>query len=248
MHEPSPMWLQQTDLSQTQFPAWRKQVSDFDSNKDPGHVPPRTYPGYPTWPLFAPRFPSLFFLSAALLRRRSAPHLRTHLLSQKTLGRMLWHAHAAHPGHETGMGPTPSAGGLNALELYLIVLDPDSNQSTWLPGGVYHYDRMAHRLAQLSEGASRQIWQACVPAMQLRPGGSLLWVIVGDGARVTAKYGQRGLRFLLLEAGHLMQNLCLVSVAEKSCTVPLGGFFEDEIATHLQLLRSDHVLYIGLFG
>ncbi len=63
-----------------------------------------------------------------------------------------------------------------------------------------------------------------------------------------AKYAERGLRFLLLEAGHLMQNLCLLSASLGVVTVPLGGFFERGIARRLGLPAEDVVLYLGACG
>jgi len=79
-------------------------------------------------------------------------------------------------------------------------------------------------------------------------GGALLWILVGDGARVAAKYGDRGGRFLLLEAGHLMQNLCLLSASLGLATVPMGGALEPEVARALSLPASDAVLYVALCG
>ncbi|MFO0846553.1 MAG: nitroreductase family protein [Gemmataceae bacterium] len=76
----------------------------------------------------------------------------------------------------------------------------------------------------------------------------MLWVLVGDGERVRGKYGSRGGRFLLLEAGHLMQNLCLMSWRLGLATVPLGGFFEREVARAFTLPAGDTVLYLGLCG
>jgi SagB-type dehydrogenase family enzyme len=80
------------------------------------------------------------------------------------------------------------------------------------------------------------------------PGAPLLWLIVGDGARAGRKYGDRAARFLLLEAGHLMQNLCLLSTTLGLCTVPLGGFFEEELRRLLDLPGTDEVLYVGACG
>jgi nitroreductase len=76
----------------------------------------------------------------------------------------------------------------------------------------------------------------------------LLWLLVGDTRLMTLKYGERGERFLLLEAGHLMQNLCLVSTSLGHCTVPLGGFLERAIERELRLPEYDRVLYAGLCG
>ncbi len=84
--------------------------------------------------------------------------------------------------------------------------------------------------------------------MGLISGGALLWVLVGDGARVQAKYGGRGWRFLLLEAGHLMQNLCLLSASLGLITVALGGYFEQEVASAFGLPGTDLILYLGICG
>jgi len=137
----------------------------------------------------------------------------------------------------------PSAGGLQGLELCLVNL-----AAGWLPPGRYHYDRAGHHLSQLGAGADRRRWREVVPSLDLVEGGALLWVIVGDAARMERKYGERGLRFLLFEAGHLMQNLCLLSASMGLVTVPLGAFFERDVAAELALTATDLVLYVGLCG
>jgi SagB-type dehydrogenase family enzyme len=161
--------------------------------------------------------------------------------SRQALGQLLQAAHGITA--EASRGPVPSAGGLQGLELYLAPLAVG-----WLPAGVYHYDRPGHYLSQLSREGDREKWRGMVPSLGLVEGGSLVWVLIGDGARVQAKYGQRGLRFLLLEAGHLMQNLCLLSTSLGLATVPLGGFFEAGVARALALPRGDEVLYLGVCG
>jgi hypothetical protein len=79
-------------------------------------------------------------------------------------------------------------------------------------------------------------------------GGALLWILVGDAGRAARKYGERAVRFLLQEAGHLMQNLCLLSTGLGLATVPLGGYFERAIARQLLLPATDLVLYVGGCG
>jgi SagB-type dehydrogenase family enzyme len=91
-------------------------------------------------------------------------------------------------------------------------------------------------------------WDRLVPSLQQVQGGAVLWVLVGDAARVMAKYSERGMRFLLLEAGHLMQNICLLSASMGLVTIPLGGFFERDLARRMRLPRTDVVLYTGVCG
>jgi SagB-type dehydrogenase family enzyme len=176
-----------------------------------------------------------------LTTRRSPDAFTDTQPTRPQLGRLLHLAHGITGAD--GRGPVPSAGGLQGLELYLAVLAPG-----WLGVGAYHFDRTAHALSLLEPGIARPEWEAMVPVLPFLRGGAILWLLVGDGARVMAKYGERGRRFLLLEAGHLMQNLCLVSASLGLGTRPLGGYFEDVLARRLHLLPTDDVLYLGLCG
>jgi SagB-type dehydrogenase family enzyme len=231
--------LSTTELDATNFPEWRDRILAFEG--EPAVVEPRTYPGYPRWPLLrvAPRaWPPL---DRALMRRRSARTLSAKMPSRRVLSRLLRLAHGVYA--DRARGPVPSAGGLQALELYLVAFVP-----SWLPAGAYHFDRAGNHLSQIVPSASRQEWLARVPSLDRVEGGALLFVLVGDYGRVETKYGGRGLRFLLLEAGHLAQNLCLLAASLGLCALPLGGFFEREIARHLALPASDEVLYLLLCG
>jgi SagB-type dehydrogenase family enzyme len=228
-----------TELDRTSWPEIREQILHFEHDAPLGE--PRSYPGYPCWPLErvgARLWPSL---DRVLRARRSARRLGVELPSRRMLSRVLRFAHGIHD--TLGRGPTPSSGGLQSLELYLVNLS-----AGWLPTGVYHYDRTGHHLAQLAAGATRERWQEMIPSLPLVEGGALLWLLVGDGERIEKKYGPRGYRFLLLESGHLMQNLCLLSASLGMATVPLGGFFEQEIARELRLAATDLVTYVGVAG
>jgi SagB-type dehydrogenase family enzyme len=228
-----------TELDRASWPEVRDQIVNWPH--EAGLEEPRSYPGYPCWPLArcAPRlWPSL---ERSLCSRRSAAKLTTALPAATTLSRLLQFSHGVCA--RDGRGPTPSAGGLQALELYCV-----NFSAAWLPAGTYHYQRVSHSLAQLVDGAERETWRALVPSLDLLEGGALLWIIVGDGARVARKYGSRGGRFLVLEAGHLMQNLCLMSRRLGWTTVPLGAFFEPDIARCLALPTDDVVLYLGMLG
>jgi SagB-type dehydrogenase family enzyme len=234
-------FFRHTELDRTTYPAWRDHLvaAEVSGAALPG--PPRCYPGYPRWPL--PRrglrwWPSL---DRVLARRRCRYPPGTGGPTARVLGRVLERAHGISGAD--GRGPVPSAGGLQSLELYLAYLDVG-----WLPAGYYHYDRVEHALAQLVPGCTREDLLVLVPSLAQTAGGALVWIVVGDGERVTGKYGARGLRFLLLEAGHLMQNLCLLSESLGLVTIPLGGFFEADLAARLHLPPTDEVLYLGLCG
>jgi SagB-type dehydrogenase family enzyme len=53
------------------------------------------------------------------------------------------------------------------------------------------------------------------------------------------KYGLRGYRFALLEAGHVAQNLLLACTAADLPAVPLGGFFDARLNRLIDLNGVD---------
>jgi SagB-type dehydrogenase family enzyme len=55
-------------------------------------------------------------------------------------------------------------------------------------------------------------------------------VITAVPGRSLWKYGDRGYRYLLLEAGHAAQNLNLAAVEAGLGCCNLGGFFDEELA------------------
>lgn len=232
-------WLRLTELDPTQLPDLTERIAAAELEGVDNT--PRRYPGYTAWPLPPTRRRWRPALDTVLHARRTHSNLETHFPDPRTLGRLLQHAHGATD--DLFRGPTPSAGGLQALELFLAHW-----QNAWLPTGVYHYDRRGHSLSQIVAGAKAADWTEWIPSLHQFSGGALVWLMIGDARRVAAKYGERGERFLLLEAGHLMQNLCLLSTSLGLCTVPLGGLLERKIAQQLRLLDSDRVLYAGVCG
>jgi SagB-type dehydrogenase family enzyme len=227
-------------LDRTNWPELRDQIVGYAGDM----ALPRRYPGYPAWPL--PRLRARLWpsLDAALRRRRSALRFAAVTPSRRALARLLQFSHAVdHVSADDARGPTPSAGGLQGLELYLV-----HQRDAWFPAGAYHYDRVGHRLSQITPHADPGDWRAHVPSLAGIAGEPLLCVLVGDLARVRDKYGERAEMFLLLEAGHLMQNLCLLAASTGLAVTPLGAFFEHDIARRLQLPPTDRVLYLGVCG
>src|SRR5262249_58209905 len=111
------------------------------------------------------------------------------LPTRAVLSRLLQFSHGMC--RPDGRGPTPSAGNLQALDLYFA-----NFTESWLPAGIYHYERGSHALAQLVAGGRREDWHQIVPSLELVEGGALVWIIVGDRARSRQKYSDRAEKFL----------------------------------------------------
>ena len=134
----------------------------------------------------------------------------------------------------------PSAGGLYPLEVSVLVRSVDG-----LPAGVYHYVPLADGLEQVSE---RPVPAPLVSHLFMdQPWAAEAAVVLVLSAvceRSLIKYGDRGYRYLLLEAGHVAQNVVLAATGLHLGSVNLGGFFDDELSRLLSLdLESEIVLY-----
>jgi SagB-type dehydrogenase family enzyme len=67
--------------------------------------------------------------------------------------------------------------------------------------------------------------------------------------RTVFKYGERGYRFILLEAGHVAQNINLVAAALGLGCLNIGGFFDREIDDFLSLDGITHsTIYMIAIG
>jgi SagB-type dehydrogenase family enzyme len=135
----------------------------------------------------------------------------------------------------------PSAGGLYPIELYPVIL-----RGADLEPGIHHFDPCGRRLARI--GQLGQV-EECIYADGLLEGASLLLLLTAVLARTQDKYGERGYRLALLDAGHLGQNLLLAAEDLRLGAVAIGGFDDDGLAKLLQLDPAQeppvHVLLIG---
>jgi SagB-type dehydrogenase family enzyme len=78
---------------------------------------------------------------------------------------------------------------------------------------------------------------------------SAVLVISGILKRSSLKYGERAYRFMMIEAGHVGQNICLTSFALNLGCLMLGGFNDDEVDDLLGIDGvSETTLYASAIG
>jgi len=128
--------------------------------------------------------------------------------------------------------PVPSGGGLYPLELYVLAQAVDG-----LDGGVYHYAPLGHLLEVVHDHPLPSLLTSELFLGQpyLAHAGALV-VVTAVLERSLWKYEDRGYRYVLLEAGHVAQNMSLVAAALGLGCLNLGGFFDADVAA---LLRVD---------
>ena len=106
-----------------------------------------------------------------------------------------------------------------------------------VPRGVHFYDPMSHQLGLIERGDVEAVSRA-VSLNGTDNCAVRIWIVCAF-ERVAFKYGERGYRFALLEAGHIAQNLLLAAAALNLPARPYGGFFDDDVQAGLGLGWAD---------
>ena len=181
----------------------------------------KRYAGRPRVALEAPDLPEAT-LGAALAARRSRPDATRTPLPLADLGTLLAAAYGVTglAGHQT-LRASPSGGALYPLELYVVALDVIG-----LPAGVHHYDPSRHALVRLRGDEAVEPFRRSFVRPELVDTAAAVVVFAAMFWRSRFKYGQRGYRFVLIEAGHAAQNLLLAATAAQLAAVPVGGFYD----------------------
>jgi SagB-type dehydrogenase family enzyme len=128
----------------------------------------------------------------------------------------------------------PSAGGLHPLQAFVLVRDV-----TDLDPGLHHYavgglERVfARRLS-----ATLLTW--LFVDQPFAAAAAAVVVTVAAPEATLGKYGDRGYRHALLEAGHVAQNMNLAAAAMGVGCCNLGGFRDRELSQLLDLDGEDH--------
>ncbi len=138
----------------------------------------------------------------------------------------------------------PSSGALYPVEVYPIAFAVAD-----LEPGAYHYDVREHRLELVRPGDFRQeVFRAAV-SQEMILHASLVLVLTGIFGRVQWKYADRSYRYLLLEAGHLGQNVYLSATATGLAPCGIGAYFDDDIHRLLGLDgRNEMAVYLLALG
>lgn len=138
----------------------------------------------------------------------------------------------------------PSGGGLYPLEIYF-----HTNHVDGLTGGLYHYhpERNSIRLLR-NRDESLEISKLLVQN-SLAFDSSIIFFFTAVFERSTFKYSNRGYRFVMIEAGHVVQNLLLSATAMGLGSTPIGGFFDRQADDFLGLDGLRHsTIYLTAIG
>ena len=129
----------------------------------------------------------------------------------------------------------PSAGALYPLEIFF-----HATRVRGLATGLYHFNPSRRLVELIRKGDHTRAFKNSFVQMPALTKACLVVFITAMFERSTFKYGDRGYRFSLLEAGHVAQNINLVAGSLGFGSVNLGGFFEREVDDFLALDGITH--------
>ncbi len=188
-----------------------------------------------------PSFDSEISVETVLQQRRSVRNYTDQGLSMKQLGQILWAAQGMNSAK--GYRTAPSAGALYPLEIYLV-----AGNVSGLEPGIYRYLPTKHAVSRVAKGDKRtQLSQAALGQSPVRKAPAVLAFCAVYG-RVTGKYGQRGIMYVHMEAGHAAQNVYLQSEALGLGTVSIGAFQDEEVKAVLNNDIEEQPLYLMPVG
>lgn len=173
-------------------------------------------------------------LEEAISKRRSQREFMQKDLDWSQIGQLLWAAQgvtAKKWGYE--FRAAPSAGALYPMEIYVVSKE-----------GLFHYLPSGHKLEVLNTNDLRSSLAMAALGQEPVSEAAVDIVICAVYRRITGKYGQRGIRYAHIEAGHIAQNIHLEAVALGISSVPIGAFNDEEVREVLSLSSEYEPLYI----
>lgn len=135
----------------------------------------------------------------------------------------------------------PAAGALYTVELFQVLFHAEDYGQA-----ILYYDAEAHGVVRLPQTAPS--WPEARGKLNIDVDGTpqSLVLIVSFPERVTAKYGERGGRFALLEAGAAMQQLALTIAGDKQLKgTAVGGTMDEYWLAQLGLSGIGAQIVLG---
>ncbi|TNF98640.1 MAG: SagB/ThcOx family dehydrogenase [Gammaproteobacteria bacterium] len=219
---------------------WRKATAETLSFKINRPAQFKTYSDAETLALPKPSFQGPSFENV-LQNRRSKRNYSTTPLTMVQLSQLLFAAQGSTgKSFNTLLRTSPSGGALYPFEIYPIVHNIEG-----LEPGIYHYDVRRHQLERLMTGDIRREITAAGLQQEMLGEAAVVFILTAIFDRSRFKYGERGLRYIYMEAGHISQNIALQATSLGLGSVPMGAFL-DEAVNHLLGLDGEQEAAIYL--
>lgn len=186
-------------------------------------------------------------LSNLIEKRESLRHYAEESLSLQELAYLLWGTQGVKEMVTDLLTKrtVPSAGSRHPFETYLLV-----NQVEGLQPGLYRYLALEHQLARLDapDDIRERLTEACLKQAHVRASAvTFIWAAVP--LRCVWRYRERAYRYMLLDAGHVCQNLYLLAESIGCGVCAIAAYDDDLVNQALNLDGEEQfAIYLASLG
>jgi len=169
-----------------------------------------------------PKYSSKVSVEEALKNRRSRRSYKNEPLTLEQVSQLLWAAQGKTI--EWGGRTAPSAGATYPLNTYLVV-----GNVTGLSAGVYKYEPDDHSIEMIKNKDVRKDLADAALGQSFIYKAPIDIVLAAVYRRTTGRYGERGVRYVHMEIGHVGENVHLQCETMGLGTVMVGAFDDEQV-------------------
>lgn len=181
-----------------------------------------------------------------VLKRRSQRIYTAETISFDTLSRLLYFTYGI-----TGDGPqrelfraAPSAGACHPIDLFVAVQNVDG-----LEDGIYIYDVARNSVRTHRTGLFQAALANACHDQAFVAESQIVIACVARWSRTLRRYGQRGYRYVYLDAGHILQNAYLEATYLDLRPCAVGAFDDVKMNTIFDVDEKEQiVIYMMAIG
>jgi protease I len=172
----------------------------------------------------------------ALAKRRSVRLFSSKPLESEQISQLAW-AGQGITDQQRGLRTAPSAGETYPIDLYFATQE-----------GLFVYRPAEHSLEQTSDQDIRSGLAAAASMQESVATAACDIIIAGSVRKLTSQFRNKARTYMLLEAGHIAQNIQLQAVCLDLGSVTIGEFDTKDVSRACKILRGLEPLYIICVG
>ena len=185
--------------------------------------------------LTEPKLTGQVSFEEALAKRRSVRQFTSQQLKPMQISQLAW-AGQGITDPQRGLRTAPSAGEVYPIELYFATQE-----------GVFVYRPQQHALEQTLNQDIRS-GLAAASMQETVAGAGCNIIVAGSSRKLSTQFRDKARRYMLLEAGHIAQNIQLQAVCLDLGSVTIGGFDTRSVSRVCKLTRELEPIYIICVG
>jgi len=186
--------------------------------------------------LTEPKLQGSVSFEEALAKRRSVRQFSGQALKQAQISQLAW-AGQGITEPKGGLRTAPSAGATYPIELYFATEE-----------GLFVYQPQQHSLEQIVEQDIRNELATTASTPEAVANAACDIIVAGSARMLTTQFRDKARTFMLLEAGHIAQNIQLQAVCLDLGSVAIGDFDTKGIDRICRLSRDLEPVYIICVG